>query len=223
MGQKVYFSSDLSFERHFSCERQDEFVYHVLAKHLKKPGYFLDVACNHPKDASNTYVLEKYLNWDGIGFDIGDVEKDFNWSNERSSPFIQIDATSKMFTKVLEKHVGDRIVDYISLDVDWAEVNFSGKALEKILDANIKFKVMTLEHESFKPFIRDRVTKPTRELLHGLGYVMLFEDVSFPDGNAWEDWWINPALMPHKNILDIKAVGLTYDQCVEAVKNFGGV
>ena len=128
-----------------------------------------------------------------------------------------------MFTKVLEKHVGDRIVDYISLDVDWAEVNFSGKALEKILDANIKFKVMTLEHESFKPFIRDRVTKPTRELLHGLGYVMLFEDVSFPDGNAWEDWWINPALMPHKNILDIKAVGLTYDQCVEAVKNFGGV
>ena len=37
-----------------SLERQDEFVYHVLAKHLEGPGFFLDVGCASPKGANNT-------------------------------------------------------------------------------------------------------------------------------------------------------------------------
>jgi hypothetical protein len=35
----------------------------------KKQGYYVDVGCGHPLRFSNTYILERYFDWDGIGFD----------------------------------------------------------------------------------------------------------------------------------------------------------
>ena len=89
---------------------QPDYVYN-------EPGYFLDIACGHPKDASNTYILENYYNWEGIGFDIGDVETDCDWSKHRESPFYQVDATTSKLTDLLKEH-SPKEVDYISLDVD---------------------------------------------------------------------------------------------------------
>jgi hypothetical protein len=208
-----------SFFGQYSCERQDEFVYHLLAKHLKTPGFFLDVGCAGPCGANNTYVLEKYLQWEGLAFDIGDVEKDEGWHEHRRAKFYQVDATSKAFTTLLRNLVGNRIVDYISLDVDFGTRQHTHLALQRIIDADVKFKIMTLEHEYFK--YGDLVTYPTRKILKEKGYQMLFENVCFPDGpgrDGWEDWWIDPKLIPHENIMRIGGKNLIYHECIERVK-----
>ena len=35
----------------------------------QRGGFFLDVGCGHPIEASNSYFLEKHLGWSGIGID----------------------------------------------------------------------------------------------------------------------------------------------------------
>tara|TARA_Y100000592_G_scaffold93380_1_gene156480 strand:+ start:64 stop:729 length:666 start_codon:yes stop_codon:yes gene_type:complete len=206
--------------RKFSCERQDEFICHLLASQpdyvYNEPGYFLDIACGHPKDASNTYILENYYNWEGIGFDIGDVETDCDWSKHRESPFYQVDATTSKLTDLLKEH-SPKEVDYISLDVD-GTTNLSAPVLERILDADIEFKAMTLEHEAFK--YGRSICDATRAMLLMRGYVMLFEDVSFEDGTPWEDWWIKEDSIPIENIMDISKKGATYNQCIESLAEF---
>jgi hypothetical protein len=206
----------------FANEKQDEFVYHLLGKHLSNPGFFLDVGCGHPKDGSNTYIFDKYLNWSGFAFDIGDVECDENWSESRTAQFYQVDATSERFTEILKEHVGNRVVDYINVDVDRGGTHiFADVALKRIMDSGIKFKVMTLEHEYFK--YGELVTKPTREILNKMGYKILFKDVAFPTGPGragFEDWWVNPELLPDKEIMNIGGEGLVYHECVNRVKMF---
>jgi len=223
--------SNMNFE---SLERQDEFVYHVLAKHLEGPGFFLDVGCASPKGANNTYALENDLGWNGIAFDVGDVEVDENWSSIRKTPFVQVDATSEQFAQVLKNNV-NAVVDYISLDVDAGGyyqvqdsftglvktiegLNLSHLVLPRILEAGVVFKCMTLEHEAFK--WDTVVTFPTRSALEDLGYKMLFEDVCFEDGSAWEDWWINPEFIPVENIMSIATKGETYHECLDKLITF---
>ena len=148
------------------------------------------------------------------------MEEDCNWSDHRQSTFCQVDATSPRLTQMLKDLVGEKVVDYISLDVDGGETNYSAEALQRILDAGVQFKVMTLEHESFKH--GDSVTAPTRQRLLDRGYQMLFEDVSFEDGNAWEDWWIKPELIPVENIMSIKQKGKTFNECLDVLMKFTG-
>ena len=209
-------------DRAYSCERQDEFIYHLLAKHLEKPGTFLDIACGHPKNCSNTYVLEQSCGWSGLGFDIGDIEADCQWSEHRSSMFYKYAVTSSRFCDFLSAFPNDFLsnIDYVSLDVDCGGENYSAQALDKILQAGVKFKAMTLAHESFAH--GDTVTLPSRTLLHAQGYAMLFEDVCFQNGEAWEDWWINPDLIPIENIMSIQSKGKSFNNCVEAVISLTG-
>lgn len=202
-------------DRFYSWERQDEFVYYALARFLDKPGFFLDVACSHPFDGSNTYVLEKYFNWTGIGFDVCPQPE---WNNYRKSKFVNMDVLTEEFTSFLKYEIKDQVIDYISLDVDNAGANYALPTLKRILDANVTFKVMTLEHENFKT--GTSVTNESRDLLYSLGYDILFKDVSFNDGRTWEDWWVNPYLLPNKNILSLTNSNLNYNVCVDRVKNY---
>lgn len=211
----VVFSKDIIInDRFYSCERQDEFVYHVLAKYLKDDGFFLDVACGHPLNASNTYVLEKYCGWSGIGFDIGLSEE---WYKYRISKFVQMDVLGEQFTNFLKDNVNNKIVDYISLDVDNAGKNYSLQTLIRIINSGVTFKVMTLEHESFKT--GNSVTDESRKILESLGYVLLFKDVCFNNGDPWEDWWVNPELLPNKEVLKVKDSNINYNSCIEKLRN----
>ena len=69
------------------------------------------------------------------GVDIGNVEENNGWSKHRTSSFYQVDATTKNFTDMLQYLVGDKVVDYVSLDVDASDMIFSHKVLDRILDA----------------------------------------------------------------------------------------
>ena len=53
--------------KHFS-ERNEEIIIRHFFKD-RRGGFFLDVGAYHYRNGSNTYYLEKYLNWKGIAID----------------------------------------------------------------------------------------------------------------------------------------------------------
>jgi hypothetical protein len=209
---------DLKFHSH---EQQDEFVFNVLDQ--KTDGFFLDVACGHPLIGSNTYTLEKYLNWTGFCFDIVDAESQHQWSSKRTAKFLNIDATSDSFRDFLKNNIPkNTIIDYISLDIDFTNTVV---ALKKIIDAGVEFKTMTFEHEicNWGPQQRDE----SREILTGLGTVRLFEDVRHPTfllpdpsaSSAFEDWWIHPKYIDPA-ILTIGTTEWFYRDNVQLLKEY---
>jgi hypothetical protein len=208
--------NNIEFHSH---EQQDEFIFNLFEQ--KQNGFFLDISCGNPLIGSNTYTLEKQLGWTGYGFDIGDCENLYQWSEKRTSNFIKADATDKGLTDFLISNIpADTIVDYISLDVDAGGTNLALPALRRVLDANIRFKAMTFEHECYMhgPAVRDEVI----QILEEKGYIALFEDVCLWSGDptqqySFEDWWIDPKYFDQK-ILDCKDSGLYYYECVEKIK-----
>lgn len=209
--------TDLKFHSH---EQQDEFVFNIFDQ--KFNGTFLDVACGNPLIGSNTYTLEKYLNWSGYCFDIVDVQKEHNWSSKRTSKFLNIDATSNQFRDYLKDAIPkDLVIDYVSLDIDFTNTVV---ALEKILEAGVRFKSMTFEHEicNWGPEQRDN----SRKILTEIGMVRLFEDVRHPQhhaphaaSTAFEDWWIHPDYFD-KNLLKIQTSEFFYPDNIEILKKF---
>lgn len=196
--------------RKYSGEKQDEFVYHVLAKNMKTNGYFLDFACGHPVDHNNTYLLEKLLAWRGLAID---NSKTVYWSQYRtSSKFMLGDVMDAELHMKIQENLETNIVDYISLDVDCAGRQLGHLAFQHVMKAGITFKCMTLEHESFKH--GDLLTSLSRPMLFDKGYHLLFEDVSFEDGAAFEDWWINPEYI---NVKDTYK-GLSFSECINELK-----
>ena len=198
----------------YSCENQDQYIYNLFKG--KKHGTFLDVACGHPVDCSNTYLLEKKLNWSGLGVDITDIEECCQWSQHRSSKFLQANAAAYDFPSKLIGNLDSLEVDYLSLDVDAGVMNYSHIVLPLVLQAGVKFKAMTYEHESFK--FGDHWKNTMANLLKEEGYVLLF-GATFPDGNAWEDWYIDPKAFD-TSILDIASDNITYDEALVRVKKY---
>lgn len=204
-----------------SHEQQDEFIYNLFGK--KQNGFFLDISCGHPIIGSNSYTLEKYCSWTGFGFDIGNCETLYQWSQKRTSPFIQADATSADLTDFLISNTpADRVYDYISLDVDANGTNLALQSLQRVLESGIKFKSMTFEHECYihGPTVRDQAAT----LLEDRGYVPLFPDVRLWGGGidddsaaTFEDWWIHPDYFD-SSILSVAEPGLYYFDCVERIK-----
>ena len=151
---------------------QDEFIFRLI-----KPHTFLDVGCSDPVQINNTIALEE-MGWVGFSVDV-----DPRWAEayreKRKCPFICADATTIDWTKALG---GQKLFDYLSLDVDEAQV----AALKNLLAHGIRFRAATVEHDGYRfgngP--RDEI----RALLTAAGYTMLNEDVYY-GGVAYEDWW----------------------------------
>lgn len=206
-----------------SHEQQDEFVFNIFNQ--KRDGFFLDVSCGNPTIGSNTYTLDKFCGWTGFGFDIYDIEANFQWSQKRNGKFVQMDVTSEEFTEYLKANV-TQDVDYASVDVDSPLGVFAGKALDRILDAGIRPKAITFEHEYHSFF--DEVRGPARERLEGLGYIRLFEDVKLwtcgfrkNDTEYFEDWWILPEHFP-TTLLTVATKNLYYFDCIKLLKEHTG-
>tara|TARA_R110000824_G_scaffold128568_4_gene289574 strand:- start:76218 stop:77027 length:810 start_codon:yes stop_codon:yes gene_type:complete len=216
---------------------QDCFAYNLLAgsatEELKDPT-FLDIGCYDPLFRNNTFLFEE-LGWKGLCFDLTDCERSFGFSSIRETPFIQMDTTSTNFSILLEDLKKEKEwlkggqndtleVEFISLDVDEASLS----TLDRLLEANVRFKCMCFEHDYLR--IGEALRRPSRERLHSEGYEMLFPDISFPeppmcsimfDGNCFEDWWIDPSFFPD-NIMSIKKEGLRYYDAVDRLKEFMG-
>jgi hypothetical protein len=205
----------------YSHEQQDEFIYNIFDH--KTNGYFLDIAAGHPIIGSNTYSLEKFNQWTGFGFDIVDSET-YGWSEHRTSNFVQMDVCSEEFTTFLKNNIPqDLVVDYVSLDVNGPTEEMVTTALQRVIDAGVKFKAVTFEHEVHRGIDINRTE--SRKLLEGLGLVRLFEDVRLwgiqyhtnPTNQSFEDWWIDPQYFDPK-LLEAARADLFYPDVIKVLQ-----
>jgi hypothetical protein len=166
---------------------QDIFVYNIMQK---KAGTYLDIGCSHPFLINNTYLLEKN-GWSGISIDIKDYSE--LWKL-RDSKFIIADALNIDYKSLLDNEFKsqDKIIDYLSLDLEIIGQRFN--ALEKVLNSGYKFKIITIEHDSYNGDSYVNFEKiPQRELLIKNNYLLLCGDIShkYSPNEYYEDWWIN--------------------------------
>lgn len=173
---------------------QDLFVISLLNK---KGGTFLDLGCNLPIKINNTYLLE--LNdWDGVSVDIVDYSNE--WTS-RKSKFINEDCFNIDFSSFLPKFYNEKIIDYLSLDME--KVGERYKILEKILMTDYTFKIITMEHDSYLGTEYELNEKiPQREILRKYGYKLICSDVSQEKNPNlyYEDWWINEKYFDEEKI-----------------------
>jgi len=160
---------------------QDRFVFEMLVRRGLLDGKFLDIGCCEPIKLSNTYALEQ-VGWTGDLFDL-DPNAVAQCIKVRSSRVHLMDATKARW----EEFPNLKRVDYLSLDVDSATL----PTLEVLLAAGIKFRVATIEHDSYRFGVhaRDRM----REMLRAAGYHCYVENVA-SEGLPFEDWWVEESL-----------------------------
>jgi hypothetical protein len=160
----------------------------LVANLIKNKGHFLDLGCYLPKKINNTYLLE--LNgWEGVSVDIIDYSQ--QWL-ERSTPFVNEDCFNLNFNDFLPKYFNNKTIDYLSLDME--KIGERYKLLEKILNTDYDFKIVTIEHDSYMGYdfeINEKM--PQREILTKHGYILLCSDVSQKNHPSlyYEDWWVN--------------------------------
>jgi hypothetical protein len=169
----------------YSQSGQDLFVYHLMKG---KTGTFLDLGCSLPKKINNTYLLE--LNgWNGISLDIQDFTK--QWE-VRKTPFLQKDCLNQDYNELLKDYYDNKVIDYLTLDMERCGDRF--KLLQKIINSDYSFKIITIEHDAYigKHF-HEQERIPQRELLTSKGYRLICSDVSHElfKNNPFEDWWVN--------------------------------
>ena len=145
---------------------QDQFVAETL--NFMKDGIFLDIGCHHYQNISNTYYLEKELNWTGIGIDLDENFK-LGWDENRpNSKFICTDAIEADYKVLLEQNNMPKVIDYLSLDIEPPEGTF--KALQKLFEADYIFRVVTFEIDSYR---QDFTENASKELFKERGYTFI--------------------------------------------------
>lgn len=161
---------------------QDKFVAETLKN--KIDGTFLDVGCHHYKEISNTYFFEKELNWRGIAIDI-DKSFESEWKTHRkNSLFVCTDATTVDYKKILKSNNMPKIIDYLSIDLEPPQLSL--KALEKILDTDYLFRVVTFETDAYRQL---ETRDASRELFKYKGYTFVEERC------AQDDFYVFTALL----------------------------
>lgn len=179
--------SALTDFKSYSQAGQDRFVYELLGPDHK--GTFLDIGCSHPAQINNTYALE--LNgWQGLLVDLDDVTE--LCGQFRQSEFRKEDATKMVHIR--------KEYDYGSFDIDGATYD----ALQNAIHQDVKFRVLTVEHDSYRIGVemRDKI----RKLLKLSGYTMLCEDVCH-EGHPFEDWWVDWERVDDFSAIQFKCVG----------------
>lgn len=183
----------------YSQAGQDRFVYDLLGHDFK--GTFLDIGCSHPTEINNTYALDK-LGWRGSSIDITDILD--LYQKHRKSHFAQTDATRLTF-----EH--GTLYDYGSFDIDGATFD----ALENAITQGVKFRVLTVEHDSYR--LGTEMRDKERELLRRHGYTLICEDVCH-EGYPFEDWWVRLNLVDESRALATRCAGVNGDEIRVASK-----
>lgn len=157
----------------YSQAGQDQFV-HALHP---SPGVFLDIGCAG-RSISNTLALEE-IGWSGVLVDNSvEAMKD---SAGRKPTFVLADAVA------LDYSFLPPVVDYLSLDVDFASL----AVLRRLPLHETRFRIITVEHDSYQH--GETLRTPMLEILKTRGYDVLCADVCNPD--PFEIWCVDPKLV----------------------------
>jgi hypothetical protein len=182
---------------------QDVFVNKILDK---DSGFFVDIGAgtgglraHTPGFYSNTYFFESARSWSGLAIDY-----DENWyydvKNLRKCSCVCENLLEKNINNVLEEHKCPPKIDYLSIDVDDAQL----KVFNDFDFNKYSFRVLTLEHNLFQTFDtctqnrseekKQSVTEEYhhyRNTLNSCGYKLLWGNVILDEYGPVEDWWVD--------------------------------
>lgn len=162
----------------YSGGGQDIFAMEVFGENYQ--GTFIDIGAREPINHNNSFMLEEH-GWKGWALDIGDYVE--QWSTQRKTPFICTDALEYDFKSAFDENKLSSPIDYLSIDIEGDGGRF--KCLQKVFESEFEFKVITIEHDSYRGYEKSERT-PQRKFLNGEGYILVVQD------DDCEDWWINP-------------------------------
>lgn len=196
----------------YSQAGQDLWVLNLLKN--KKNGFFLDIGAYDGVKYSNSYLLEKNFNWNGLmveahpnnydslrknrksiiaPYAISDINGDILFENNYGTGSkITSDNGFKVecitFKKLFQIYDVPKIIDYMSLDIEGYEY----KSLTEFPFDEYKCKTITVEHNLYLG--DDENKKKINEILIKNGYTLLNENVTH-DELPFEDWYINTNIL----------------------------
>jgi len=190
---KFKFKNCELIEENYSQSYQDMFVLTMLDG--KKNGTFVEIGASEAKSISNTYLLEKKFDWNGISIDIQDMSKSF-LEHSRKSTLIIKDALSIDYEKLFIDNSLPTIIDYLQLDIE-PPLN-TLKCLKKIPFNKYKFSIITYETEIY--YASEEIKKESRKIIESNGYELIVGDVCNHGNDTYEDWYVHPELVDKKII-----------------------
>ena len=184
---KTKFTGAENIENNWSQSMQDMFVLSMLDG--KKNGVYVEIGADQPRVISNTYLLENNFDWSGISFEL-DANKVAFFNTIRKNKCLCEDATLYDYKSIFEERNYPKQIDYLQLDIDPAEGTL--RALKALPLDDYRFSVITYETDVYSSGadIQDEQI----EILESYGYQLVAKNVKC-EGNPYEDWWIDPAIV----------------------------
>ena len=184
---KTKFTGAENIENNWSQSMQDMFVLSMLDG--KRNGIYVEIGADQPRVISNTYLLEKDFDWSGISFEL-DADKVAFFNTIRENKCLCEDATLYNYKSLFEELNYPKQIDYLQLDIDPAEGTL--RALKALPLDDYRFSVITYETDVYSSGadIQDEQI----EILESHGYQLVAKNVKC-EGNPYEDWWIDPAIV----------------------------
>ena len=184
---KTKFTGAESIENNWSQSMQDMFVLSMLDG--KRSGVYVEIGADQPRVISNTYLLENNFDWSGVSFEL-DADKVTYFNSIRKNKCLSEDATLYDYKSLFEERNYPKQIDYLQLDIDPAEGTL--RALKALPLNDYRFSVITYETDVYSSGadIQDEQI----EILESHGYQLVAKNVKC-EGNPYEDWWIDPAIV----------------------------
>ena len=191
---------------YYSQAGQDEWV--IQKTNHKKSGYFVDLGAYDGINYSNTYYLEKEMEWNGICIEadpsnfsslvknrkcicknlaVSDTKGIFLFNSSDMGGKLDNRGKTEVECDILENILSDNlapnIIDYLSIDVEGKELD----VLRNFLFSKWKFRFITVEHNLYCD--GDYNKKEIMKILLENGYTLDRENVSH-EGYPFEDWYV---------------------------------
>lgn len=191
------------YQHSMSQAHQDFFGLYI--NQFKQGGYFVDLGCNEPFLINNTALMERGFLWNGVLLD-----KEPHLINlcqqHRRNRALCCDLMAENVQNILEDCYAPQILDYVSLDLDG---DVSIKTLKDFDFQKYQVRCITFEHDAY--LLGDKVKSESRAYMQEKGMELVCQDVTY-NGGAFEDWYVNPNLVPRVVFEKIRCAGKSHDQ-----------
>lgn len=185
------------FPQSNSQAHQESFVLNVLNE--KHNGFYVELGGGWPIRNSNTYILETQYGWSGISFE-NDTKRADDYNAIRNNKTLCTDAIEFDYLSYFIQNQVPTQIDYLQMDIHPAEDTL--RALKNIPLDEYRFSVITYEHNGYS---NPKNKQESYNILSGLGYVRVADDVIF-ERMAYEDWWIDPQVVPYDSYKDFISI-----------------
>ena len=210
----------------YSQAGQDSFV--IATYRAKRNGRFVDLGAGHPRNGSNSFVLERSLGWSGV---LADIETRSQLEAERSpSNRIFGNAIAEDVQAAILDIAQDGWIDFLSLDLEPPELSLL--CLASLPLDGVRFGLICCEHDLYR---RSRSIKSAMEgIFIARGYEKVADNVKMVATSkdiengfkfvSVEDWWAHPSFVnvdeARENARSAQAWSIDHER--ESVKSLGG-